>query len=335
MLDLAICIGRFQPPHRAHLEAIRTALSQAERVAVVLGSAQRPRTPKNPWTPSEREAMISACLTKAELDRMTFLAIPDRLYDDALWAASLRREVQAIVPDDAQVGLVGHLKDHSSYYLGLFPEWTFIEAKPHPGLHATDLRKQFFDGATTLAEALPEPVRAWLEAWSQTSEHARVAEEHRFIQNYRAQWAVAPYPVNFVTADALVIKSGHVLLIERKQAPGQGLWAIPGGFVNTDESLLRAALRELDEETALDVSEAELLASLREREVFDDPDRSQRGRTITHLCCFRLGSGPLPKVKPQDDAARAFWLPVSEVHGNGDRFFDDHQDMIIHLTQRA
>lgn len=335
MLDLALCVGRFQPPHRAHLEAIRTALRQAERVAVVLGSAQRPRTPKNPWTPAERQAMIAACLTLAELDRVTFLAIPDRLYDDALWAASLRREVQALVPDGGRVGLVGHLKDHSSYYLGLFPEWAFIEAKPHPGLHATDLRKQYFDGATALSDELPEPVKAWLEAWSHTTEYARVAEEHRFIQTYKAQWAVAPYAVNFVTADALVLKSGHVLLIERKQDPGQGLWAIPGGFVNTDEPVLQAALRELEEETALDVPEFEILAALSEREVFDDPDRSQRGRTITHLSCFRLGPGPLPKVKPQDDAARAFWLPLSEVHSHGERFFDDHQDIIIHLTQRA
>ena len=38
MLDLAICIGRFQPPHRAHLEALRLALSQADRVAVVSGN---------------------------------------------------------------------------------------------------------------------------------------------------------------------------------------------------------------------------------------------------------------------------------------------------------
>lgn len=335
MLDLAICIGRFQPPHRAHLAAIRTALSQAHRVAVVLGSAQRPRTPKNPWTPAERQAMIAACLAPEELARTTFLAIPDRLYDDALWAASLRREVQGLVAEGGRVGLVGHLKDHSSYYLELFPEWTFIEATPTPGLHATDLRKAVFDGCNPLPDALPEPVRAWLAAWSHTPEFERVAQEYRFLRDYRARWAAAPYAVNFVTADALAIKSGHVLLIERKRDPGQGLWAIPGGFLNTDEPILKAALRELEEETALEVSEAELLAGLQERQVFDDPDRSQRGRIITHLHCFRLGPGPLPKVKAQDDAARAFWLPLSEVHSHGERFFDDHQDIIIHLTQRA
>ncbi|WP_243383946.1 NUDIX domain-containing protein [Geothrix alkalitolerans] len=138
-----------------------------------------------------------------------------------------------------------------------------------------------------------------------------------------------------MTADALVLKSGHVLLVERKRNPGQGLWALPGGFVETDEPILQAALRELGEETALEVSREELLASLAEREVFDHPDRSQRGRIITHLACFRLKPGPLPVVHPHDDAAKAFWLPLSEVHAQGARFFDDHQDIIIHLTQKA
>nr|WP_275976451.1 NUDIX domain-containing protein [Geothrix alkalitolerans] len=166
-------------------------------------------------------------------------------------------------------------------------------------------------------------------------EASGVIEEHHFLQRYRGAWKSAPYPVTFVTADALVLKSGHVLLVERKRNPGQGLWALPGGFVETDEPILQAALRELGEETALEVSREELLASLAEREVFDHPDRSQRGRIITHLACFRLKPGPLPVVHPHDDAAKAFWLPLSEVHAQGARFFDDHQDIIIHLTQKA
>lgn len=335
MLDLAICIGRFQPPHRAHLEALRLALSRADRVAVMLGSSQRPRSPRNPWTPGERQAMISACLTPDELARTTFIPLPDRLYDDVLWAASLRREIQTAAPGATRIGLAGHRKDHSSYYLGLFPDWAFLEVQPVQGLHATDIRRRLFDGEGPEALDLPEAVQAQLRTWIETPEAMGVLEEHRFLQRYRKGWEAAPYPVNFVTADALVLKSGHVLLVERKRNPGQGLWALPGGFVNTDEPILDAALRELEEETALEVDREELLTSLAEREVFDHPDRSQRGRIITHLACFRLKPGPLPAVHPHDDAAKAFWLPLSEVHAQGPRFFDDHQDIIIHLTQKA
>jgi bifunctional NMN adenylyltransferase/nudix hydrolase len=279
--------------------------------------------------------MISACLTEEELNRTTFVPLQDRLYDDALWAASLRREIQTRSPEARSIALVGHRKDHSSYYLELFPDWTFLEVPEVQGLHATQLRKRFFDGDDLSGPELPEPVQAYLRAWATSPDFAGVAEEHRYLQQYRSAWAVAPYPVNFVTADAMVLKSGHVLLVERKRNPGQGLWALPGGFVNTDEPVLEAALRELDEETALDVPASELKDSLSEVVVFDRPDRSQRGRIITHLHCFRLKPGTLPLVHPQDDAAQAFWVPISEVHAQGHRFFDDHQDMIVHLTQRT
>lgn len=333
MFELAICIGRFQPFHRAHLAALHTALASAGRVAVILGSSQRPRSPRNPWTPVERQSMISGCLTAEELARTTFIALPDRLYDDDLWAASLRREIQGLGLE--KVCLVGHRKDHSSYYLSLFPDWTFVEVTPVDGLHATDIRSRLFEEVDLGTLELPKPVQTYLEGWMASSPVAHVAEEHRYLQQYKIAWEAAPYPVNFVTADALVLKSGHVLLVERKRLPGQGLWALPGGFVNTDEPVLDAAIRELEEETALEVTRAELLASLAEVKVFDQPDRSQRGRTITHLHCFRLKPGPLPLVHPQDDAAKAFWLPLSEVHAQGSLFFDDHQDMIIHLTQKA
>ena len=335
MLDLAICIGRFQPPHRAHLEAIHMALSGAWRVAVVLGSSQRPRSPKNPWNLDERQAMISACLTPDELGRTNFIPLQDRLYDDDLWAASLRREIQALIPEAGSIALMGHRKDHSSYYLGLLPDWTFMEVAQVPGLHATGIRKRLFEGEDPAGLDLPIPVQAYLKDWLASPTATPVAEEQRYLQKYRSAWEAAPYPVNFVTADALVLKSGHVLLVERKRNPGQGLWALPGGFVNTDESILDAALRELEEETALKVPKAELLASPGEYQVFDLPDRSQRGRTITHLYCFRLKPGALPPVHPHDDAAKTFWLPLSEVDAQGSRFFDDHQDMIIHLTQKA
>jgi bifunctional NMN adenylyltransferase/nudix hydrolase len=279
--------------------------------------------------------MISACLSKEELARTTFIPLQDRLYDDALWATSLRREIQILAPEATNIVLVDQRKAHDSYCLGLFPDWAFLEAPQVTGLRATSLRKRFFDGESLSNSDLPEPIQVYLKAWAASPAFAKVAEEHRYLQNYRTTWEAAPYSVNFVTADSLVIKSGHVLLVERKRNPGQGLWALPGGFVNTDELILDAALRELEEETALEVPRSELTAALDETLVFDHPDRSQRGRTITHLYCFRLGPGTLPLVHPQDDAAKAFWLPLPEVHSQGDRFFDDHQDMIIHVTQKA
>ena len=57
-LDTIVFIGRFQPFHNGHLEVIRTALSKAKKVLVLVGSSNQPRTPKNPFTFEERRNMI-------------------------------------------------------------------------------------------------------------------------------------------------------------------------------------------------------------------------------------------------------------------------------------
>jgi bifunctional NMN adenylyltransferase/nudix hydrolase len=73
------------------------------------------------------------------------------------------------------------------------------------------------------------------------------------IEKYKESWKAAPFPPTFVTVDAVVVQSGHVLLVKRKAMPGAGLWALPGGFLNQEETLLDGAIRELKEETKIKV----------------------------------------------------------------------------------
>jgi len=87
------------------------------------------------------------------------------------------------------------------------------------------------------------------------------------------------YPHPAVTVDVLVFtfQAGELklLLIQRGRPPAEGMWAIPGGFVNIDESLKRAAWRELNEETGVHA------AYLRQLGAFGHPDRDPRERIIT------------------------------------------------------
>jgi bifunctional NMN adenylyltransferase/nudix hydrolase len=144
------------------------------------------------------------------------------------------------------------------------------------------------------------------------------------LRAYRASWAGAPYPPVFVTVDALLRCQGRVLLIRRGHAPGKGLWALPGGFVEPNDTLWQSCLRELQEETHCTLPEARLRAALRGQRIFDHPQRSLRGRVITQAYFFDLGQEPLPEVRGGDDAAHAEWLPQQQLGAMQDQFHDDH-----------
>jgi bifunctional NMN adenylyltransferase/nudix hydrolase len=126
-----------------------------------------------------------------------------------------------------------------------------------------------------------------------------------------------------------------VLLVRRRAEPGKGLWAFPGGFVDKNENLQSAVIRELHEETRLKLPAPVLRGSIKSREVFDHPERSLRGRTITHAYYFEFPSGELPPVKGGDDAEHAQWIPISEAMEMEEQFFEDHFHILEHFLGRA
>ena len=113
------------------------------------------------------------------------------------------------------------------------------------------------------------------------------------------------YPRPAVTADCVVItreERPKVLLIQRGFEPYKGCWAFPGGFMNMDETTEQCAIRELEEETGLNINEMEQIGA------FSKVDRDPRGRTITVAHLARIDA-PL-KVSGLDDAAKAEWWPL-------------------------
>jgi bifunctional NMN adenylyltransferase/nudix hydrolase len=342
----AVFPGRFQPYHRGHHGALAFALEIADNVIVVIGSAQRPRTPRDPWSAPEREAMIRACLAPEAQPRVRFLHQRDYLYNDSLWLTDVQRQAMAAIAalgGGGPVALVGLPRDQAAHYLRLFPQWKFEPAPRTEILDAGALRAGFLGGREPLAEdapawaeALPEGVRGFLREWQATPEYQAQAAEWSYLAEYRRRWAAAPFPVIFTTVDALVVKSGHVLLVRRGLNPGKGLLALPGGFLDAagDHSLREGALRELREETRIKVPAEVLARNIVAERAFDHPERSQRGRTITHAVCIDLGPGPLPEVRGGDDASEALWVPLAEVQLHPEALFDDHYDIITNLTSR-
>ncbi|RXN91475.1 ADP-ribose pyrophosphatase [Achromobacter aloeverae] len=349
-LDYLVFIGRFEPFHNGHAAVARHALTRAGKVIFLVGSADTPRTTRNPWTVAERTVMIQAALGDEQARRLIICPLRDHLYNESLWIAGVQRTVAEAIrkdggdPAGARIGLIGMDKDASSYYLKEFPQWPLVDVRHTEALSATELRRYLFEagdndrhGALLLLRGnVPEPVFDMLEAFRRNAPaYKELAVEYQFIQQYKEAWKQAPYPPTFVTTDAVVVHSGHLLLVRRRAAPGKGLWALPGGFVGQEETILDAAIRELREETRLKLPTPVLKGSLKGRNVFDHPDRSQRGRTITHAFHFDFPAGELPDVRGGDDADKARWILVSEALDMGPRLYEDHLHIIEFFLGRG
>ncbi len=328
--DTLVFIGRFQPCHNAHVEIIRRAAALAKQVVVIIGSSFQPRTYKNPFTADERAEMLRA--STADIgDRIKIEYNRDSMYNDQAWATRVQELVGKHTRRGENVGIIGHSKDETSFYLKMFPQWKHEDVELIEPLHATDIRDLYFKEDAHLKylkAVVPQEVLDFLTKFKETDQYKQIIREREFVATYKKQYESFPYAPTFVTADAVVLQSGHVLMIKRKAEPGRGLWAIPGGFLNagTDKSMQAAAIRELREETGIKVPAPVLAGSIKDARVFDAIDRSARGRTITHAFKFVLPDGDLPRVKGQDDAEKARWVPIAEVRSED--CFEDHYDVI-------
>ena len=327
--DDAVCIGRFQLFHNGQAALIRRSLEIARRCLVVIGSAHQARSAKNPFTWEERAEMIRLSLPEADRARVKFLPVRD-CYDPSRWVHTVQEGIAAAGQRGARVALVGHRKDATSDYLSDFPGWKLVEVGRQGELHAKALRAALFTGDSVesslaaIASQVPPTTLDFLKAWTQLPYFQALRAEWQALAAEQALWAGSPHPPVFVTVDAVVQKAGHVLLIRRGRAPGKGLLALPGGFLEQRETVYQSALRELEEETGLRLLPSTMKAALRAVRVFDHPDRSQRGRVITHAHYFALGDGLLPEVHGSDDASEARWVPESELAGMETQFHDDH-----------
>lgn len=335
--DVAVYVGRFQIFHNGQLALLHRALDKAPLCVVVIGSAYQARTPKNPFTWQERVEMIRLALPEADRERVRFLPIRD-YYNQDRWVTAVKQGVSALadVKAGASVVLVGHFKDATSEYLRNFPDWTLDAVESQGRIDASALRDSYFGNAghalepalAALVNQMPATSANFLRAWAALPYFQELAHEWESLKREKAKWAGSPYATVFVTVDAVVKCGDRVLLIKRGRSPGKGLFAVPGGFIEQRETVYQSALRELEEETHMRLLESDMRHALKAVHVFDHPDRSLRGRVITHAHYFDLGSRGLPEVQAADDAASAEWVPIKELVSLEDRFHDDHFHML-------
>ena len=133
------------------------------------------------------------------------------------------------------------------------------------------------------------------------------------------------YPRPAVTADCVVItrdSEPKVLLIQRGNEPFKGQWAFPGGFMNMDETTEQCAIRELEEETGLKVTDIQQIGA------YSKVDRDPRGRTVTVAYLAIIDKAEV--VQGLDDAAKAQWFSLSSLP----KLAFDHEDIMNDVIKK-
>lgn len=362
--DLLIFIGRFQPLHFGHLSVIKKASELSNNVLVLVGSANAPRSEHNPFSFEERSRMITDAIVEADTninksiaDHVLVKPLNDVLYNDQAWIAETQKIIYSTIENDLpitenikKIGLIGHNKDNSSYYLKIFPNFSEVpvEGVKHASsgalLSSKMIRERMFQHGTNthddditpfheMSDVMPTSVRKHVARIWQTVALRELFGEFTFTNKYKKIWEATPYPVTFTTVDAIVECNGHILMVKRGEFPGKGKLALPGGFLGQDETLFDGTLRELTEETQISLPRKVLIGAVTSKQAvaFDDPHRSSRGRTITHAFHFKLNEKSLPKVKGGDDASAAMWVPIAML--TPQTCFEDHGHIIRRMLE--
>jgi bifunctional NMN adenylyltransferase/nudix hydrolase len=382
VIKLGVYIGRFSPWHLGHAAVAKYMVDNYDYGLILVGSSEKARDIKNPWNFAERASMIRTWFDTTSQESHEFALNIEPLVDhrrDTDWITQVTAKVERVTAQIRQlaeqlhgkpyaeaitieVHLTGSDRDDSTYYLRILPyekDLLVHDEKISKALNATLVREIYFMGVfgngyelgdtmsgILLETFLPPSTIKFINTFKESAEYPRLSAEFEFIKKYRESYKGMKYPPIFQTVDAVVVQSGHVLLIRRAGFPGNGLWALPGGFVNQNESLLEACVRELHEETGLQITTKRLLAingdTRQNRDVFDDPGRSLRGRTITTAFLFKLeDDAKFPKIKSsqsldpsdEDDALTAEWVSLSAIKSMREQFFEDHWVIIDEMTR--
>lgn len=160
--DYLIFIGRFQPFHNGHKYIVNEGLKISDKIIILCGSANQKRSVKNPWSYSETKEYITRSFDEASLKKIHVERLNDYA-DDAVWVVRVEEIVDKIVAYDDlctesepcsnpkikfvathNIGLIGHKKDQTSYYIALFPKWQQVIVDNFKGINATDIRNALF-----------------------------------------------------------------------------------------------------------------------------------------------------------------------------------------------
>jgi bifunctional NMN adenylyltransferase/nudix hydrolase len=336
---------RGQGIHDQHIAHVKRAAKENDVVVIVFGSYNARVSQRNPFSFKQRCDMLFAnTRSDDELRQKPIIAVGvDNHPNDFAWRDSVLKAVQteaAPHSDDHKYTLYGSNKDSTSFYLNLFPQWKLSLSEISVNVDATEIRELYFKGQQTVALLRDHPhvSQATLQAMAHFNFNPLLQKEYDYYKKEAKDFANYKYPdtLTFSCADSVVVVNGKVLMIRRgnPNMPGYDCIALPGGIKNRNESFFDASLRELDEETCIQVSRDTLLDSHLGCWMFDDPRRSEGIPRVTMAQLYDLSwlyeGDDKPFVAPKDDAKETMWVDIEKLY-TMPNVYDDHAKIVYDM----
>lgn len=337
---LGVVIGRFQPLHNGHIELLLKAKEESEHVLVILGSRNRAADFNNPLNINDRRSILKAALDAIEYG-MFKTYCPKDLDNDEAWVENLIGTMQNASDDcdPNEVSIYTSAKDQEFYQNNFINPITVVDAKD--GLSATSIRELFYAGAmNTLKPLVPLASYSTLENLSKSPDYQILVNEKIACEAGKAKAMLSHAfnnpiePVVHAVVLAEFDNVAHVLVVRRAGARGFGQLAIPGGYMNHDETTLDGALRELREETGLDLkNQAAGMLSMYLSENLGD--LSTRTLGINYLFALRIDDPEDAEFTGYTDDAgeisEVLWVTLNSITKDETILFYNHNDIVRRL----
>lgn len=278
--------------------------------------------------------------------------IRDSAYSNTQWQLNVQEKVREAIANEKRCGnmsdfggprigdkeveisLFGVDRDESTFYLDFFPQWkskTLVRDGKKDIVNGTMCRDLIFSHADWNREEWDElvtpSVADFIVKWIKTAYFENINAEFNFLNNYKNEMLKFKYPVIFQTADNIILWKGHVLLANRRSFPGKGLWALPGGFIDSNKTIQQSSIDIAKEKTKLQLKPEWLVSS----KTFDSPKRSLRGRTITTAHLWKLPDSFNFDVEAGKNTNKVQWFQFCEVMQMSDVLYEDHYDIILDM----
>ena len=333
-MTTGIIIGRFQGGlHHGHLKVIEKAIGDGhDSVHVFLGSSNAPVDCDNPFTFEQRMEMLQGI---KGIKGITLSGLPD-YNTDGEWLSDIIGRIQYITDDGDPSNVMLYCGEKDKEFYETHFIYKIVPVKPvylgNEPLSGTRVRDMLYRKDPQARDALVDP--ASIVPFLNEPQFHRTVAEYFYLKKEKAK-ADLGHPYNnpvYPVVHACLLRGNDILMIKRTGTHGYGQWALPGGFLESTETSQAGAIRELKEETGIELGLDTLQLAKCVEENLEGPGVRTLG--INYLFCVSKDTEFDIKL---DEASEHEWFPFSAITGVYPKVpvFYNHKKVIERLLSTA